>query len=109
MVTCPTSLKAVGLYSYRGADRDGSYCDSGAGIEWIMDYCKQPVSVFNIEAKGNITEFYWNFNKTVTGKNIGIIIPKLRNPGEIAGRISFFAPVSLLFFFVVMIIISLLI
>ena len=61
------------------------------------------------EAKGNITEFYWNFNKTVTGKNIGIIIPKLRNPGEIAGRISFFAPVSLLFFFVVMIIISLLI
>ena len=63
----------------------------------------------NREVKDNITEFYWNFNKTVTGKNIGVIIPKLRNPGEIAGRISFFAPVSLLFFFVVMIIISLLI
>ena len=72
------------------------------------DFPNRTIPPTKREEKSNITEFYWEFNKTVTGKNIGIIIPKLRNPGEIAGRISFFAPVSLLFFFVVMIIISLL-
>ena len=48
------------------------------------------------------TEFEWQFDKTVTGKNIGIIVPEETNPGERAARISFFAPISLLFFFVVM-------
>ncbi len=35
---------------------------------------------------------------------MGIDMPKVLNPGPIAGRISFFAPVSLLFFFVVLLI-----
>lgn len=48
------------------------------------------------------TAFEWKFDKAVTGKNIGIIVPKETNPGEIAARISLFAPISLLFFFVVM-------
>ena len=46
-------------------------------------------------------EFEWQFDKTVTGKNIGLIVPKEMIPGDIASRISFFAPISLLFFFVV--------
>ncbi|MCL2440522.1 MAG: inner membrane CreD family protein [Treponema sp.] len=44
----------------------------------------------------------WELNKTITGKNIGIIIPNKLNPGDIITRVSFFAPVSLLFFFVVL-------
>lgn len=44
----------------------------------------------------------WQLDQSVTGKDIGIIIPNKLNPGEIVTRVSFFAPVSLLFFFVVL-------
>ncbi|NQY74235.1 MAG: inner membrane CreD family protein [Candidatus Margulisbacteria bacterium] len=50
----------------------------------------------------------WDLDKAVTGKNIGLIIPSKLNPGDIVGRVSFFAPVSLLFFFVVLLIFSVL-
>ncbi len=53
-------------------------------------------------------ELIWNLDKSVTGKNIGLIIPGKLNPGDIVGRVSFFAPVSLLFFFVVLLIFSIL-
>jgi len=60
------------------------------------------------EQFGEKNEFIWQFDKTVSGKNIGLIVPKEKNPGEIAARISFFAPISLLFFFVVMMIFGIL-
>ena len=51
-------------------------------------------------------DLIWELNKTITGKNIGLIIPNKLNPGEIITRVSFFAPVSLLFFFVVLLMFS---
>ena len=51
-------------------------------------------------------DLIWDLNKTITGKNIGLIIPNKLNPGEIITRVSFFAPVSLLFFFVVLLMFS---
>jgi hypothetical protein len=51
-------------------------------------------------------ELSWRFNKSVTGKDIGIIIPNKLNPGAIVSRVTFFAPVSLLFFFIVLFVIS---
>lgn len=44
----------------------------------------------------------WSFDNTITGKDIGIVIPNNLNPGEITSRVSFFAPISLLFFFIVL-------
>ena len=52
--------------------------------------------------------FEWRFDQAVTGKNIGLVIPEELNPGNIASRIAFFAPVSLLFFFVVIMIFGIL-
>ncbi|MCL2295119.1 MAG: inner membrane CreD family protein [Spirochaetes bacterium] len=51
-------------------------------------------------------DLIWSFNRTITGRNIGLIIPNKLNPGEIITRVSFFAPVSLLFFFVVLLMFS---
>ena len=51
-------------------------------------------------------ELIWDLNKTITGKNIGLIIPNKLNPGGIITRVSFFAPVPLLFFFVVLLMFS---
>ncbi len=41
----------------------------------------------------------WAYGNVVSGRPISIVMPKPMNPGPLAYRIAFFAPVSLLFFF----------
>ncbi|HYI07709.1 MAG TPA: inner membrane CreD family protein [Thermoanaerobaculia bacterium] len=48
----------------------------------------------------------WKYNNLVTGYGIGMELPQKLQPGPLAGRISFFAPVSLLFFFFLIFIIT---
>ena len=48
----------------------------------------------------------WKYNNVVTGSGIGMTMPEKLQPGPLAGRISYFAPVSLLFFFFLMFIIT---
>ncbi len=48
----------------------------------------------------------WRYKDLVTGYQLGVEMPKKLDPGPIASRISFFAPVSLLFFFTVLFIVS---
>jgi inner membrane protein involved in colicin E2 resistance len=48
----------------------------------------------------------WKYNNLVTGSRIGMVMPEKLQPGPLAGRISYFAPVSLLFFFFLMFIIT---
>ncbi len=50
----------------------------------------------------------WTFETLAAGKRIGIDPPNLLNPGPVAARITFFAPVSLLFFLTVMVILGVL-
>jgi inner membrane protein involved in colicin E2 resistance len=50
----------------------------------------------------------WRFDSLVTGQKIGVDLPNKLNPGPVAARITFFAPVSLLFFFTVMVIVGVL-
>jgi hypothetical protein len=51
-------------------------------------------------------ELDWRFAKLITGLNVGLQMPEELNPGPLAGRITFFAPVSLLFFFFILFVIS---
>ncbi len=48
----------------------------------------------------------WAYRNLVSGFQIGIAMPEKVQPGPLAGRISYFAPASLLFFFFVIFIIS---
>jgi inner membrane protein involved in colicin E2 resistance len=48
----------------------------------------------------------WSYKNLVSGFQIGIAMPEKLQPGPLAGRISFFAPVSLFFFFFLMFIIT---
>jgi hypothetical protein len=50
----------------------------------------------------------WNYPDVIGAQAIGMAMPNLLNPGPVATRITFFAPVSLLFFFTVLIIVGLL-
>lgn len=58
------------------------------------------------EAEGAKLE--WTFNNLVTGQNIGLDLPNRLNPGPVAARITFFAPVSLLLFMTVLVILGML-
>lgn len=50
----------------------------------------------------------WDYKDLITGNGIGIEMPRKINPGPMAARISYFAPVSLGFFFFLIFVISLL-
>ena len=50
----------------------------------------------------------WQFDRLVTGQRIGMDLPNKQNPGPLAARITAFAPVSLLFFLAVMVILGVL-
>jgi hypothetical protein len=48
----------------------------------------------------------WNYKTLVTGDTIGMVIPYPPQPGPLAERITFWAPVALLFYFFVMLLIT---
>lgn len=48
----------------------------------------------------------WNFSQVVTGRGIGMLTPTRLQPGELAAEMAFSAPVSLLFFFVIIYVLS---
>jgi hypothetical protein len=48
----------------------------------------------------------WQFDNLVTGKRIGVDLPSRLNPGPLTSRVTFFAPISLLFFITVMVILG---
>jgi hypothetical protein len=48
----------------------------------------------------------WEFPDVIGAQGIGMAMPSVLNPGPVAARITFFAPVSLLFFFTVLLILG---
>jgi hypothetical protein len=48
----------------------------------------------------------WSFANLISGRSIGMALPQKLNPGPFAARVTFFAPVSLLFFLTVMVIVG---
>ncbi|HTG91521.1 MAG TPA: inner membrane CreD family protein [Pyrinomonadaceae bacterium] len=48
----------------------------------------------------------WSYNNLLSGYQIAMAMPEKIQPGPLAGKISFFAPVSLFFFFFLMLIIT---
>jgi hypothetical protein len=57
---------------------------------------------------GNGRRLEWTFASLVTGQAVGVDLPAKTNPGPLAARITFFAPVSLLFFTSVLVILGVL-
>ena len=48
----------------------------------------------------------WTYRSLLSGYQIAMVMPEKLQPGPLAGKISFFAPVSLFFFFFLMLIIT---
>jgi hypothetical protein len=64
-----------------------------------VDFADGSASPTQKKALGKGWELTWAYGNVVSGRPISLVMPKPMNPGPLAYRIAFFAPVSLLFFF----------
>lgn len=67
-----------------------------------IDFPENTLSPSSKTRIGNGWELQWSFTNLLTGSKLGIDMPKKPSPGHLASQMSFFAPISLLFFFFVL-------
>lgn len=73
-----------------------------------IDFPGGTISPSSKTREGNGWRLAWRFDSLVTGQKLGMDPPRPTNPGPLAARITFFAPVALLFFFTVMVVLGVL-
>jgi len=71
-----------------------------------FDFPENSLSPTEKSSRGKGWELKWDYQNLVSGFNIALKMPQKLQPGPLAGRISYFAPVSLFFFFFVVFILS---
>lgn len=71
-----------------------------------IDFPDNSLSPTEKRETSNGWDLTWYSRNLVSGYQIAMVMPEKLQPGPLAGRISFFAPVSLFFFFFIMLIIT---
>jgi len=71
-----------------------------------FDFPENSLSPTEKSSTGKGWELKWDYQNLVSGFNIALKMPQKLQPGPLAGRISYFAPVSLFFFFFLVFILS---
>ena len=71
-----------------------------------FDFPDNSLSPTEKRQTANGWELEWNYENLVSGFDIALKMPQKLQPGPLAGRISYFAPVSLFFFFFLVFILS---
>jgi inner membrane protein involved in colicin E2 resistance len=71
-----------------------------------IDFPDNTLSPTGKQAVSGGWELTWAYRNLLSGFQIGMVMPQKLQPGPLAGQISFFAPVSLLFYFFVLFIIT---
>jgi len=114
-----TSVPIEVAYRSRGLD-DWTYAFRDQGVGQVRDFSLAMTTDFDdvdfpagtlsptervpSAAAGELIT--WRFDNLVTGRRIGVDLPEKLNPGPLTQRVTFFAPVSLLFFLTVMVILG---
>jgi inner membrane protein involved in colicin E2 resistance len=71
-----------------------------------IDFPDNTLSPTAKQQTGNGWDLTWSYRSLLSGLQIGITMPERLQPGPLTARISFFAPVSLFFFFFLMFMIT---
>jgi len=116
-VTVEASYRSQGLdqWMYRFAQNDESGKVSEVRnfrLEMSTDFSDidfplDTVSPMRKERTADGWQLVWEYGRLISGVNIGMSMPQKLQPGPLAGQISLFAPVSLFFFILVMLVIAL--
>ena len=71
-----------------------------------IDFPDNTISPSEKHQTANGWDLNWAYKNLLSGYQIAMVMPEKLQPGPLAGKISFFAPVSLFFFFFIMFIIT---
>ena len=71
-----------------------------------IDFPENTLSPTTKQQNTNGWDLTWDYRNLVSGYEIGMAMPEKLQPGPLAGQISYFAPVSLFFFFFVIFLIT---
>src|SRR6202008_4648402 len=71
-----------------------------------IDFPDNTLSPSEKTETGSGWDLNWSYRSLLSGYQIAMVMPEKLQPGPLAGKISFFAPVSLFFFFFLMLIIT---
>ncbi len=95
------------------ADGDGKEISQARDFHLLVktdfsgfDFPDNSLSPTEKRQTANGWELEWNYQNLVSGFDIALKMPQKLQPGPLAGRISYFAPVSLFFFFFLVFILS---
>ncbi len=107
--------------SYKSRGRDRWTFAPGQGVTLIRDFHLSVTTDFDDldfpadgmspskkQRFGSGWKLDWNFTNTISGRSLAVVTPQRRQPGELAAELSNSAPISLMFFFGVMFVLSLL-
>lgn len=101
--------RGMGTWTYRfGGDGVQSARDFSLGMTTnftAIDFPPQTLLPTAEEARKNGWQLEWRYATLVTGNGIGMTFPYPLQPGPVAERITFWAPVALFFYFFVMLVI----
>ena len=67
-----------------------------------IDYPEDSLSPSEAQPSEKGMTITWEAEDLITGQALGVVVPAKLNPGPLSSRITFFAPVCLLFFFVLL-------
>lgn len=91
-------------WQYRMAEGSTRITDFHLSVETDFDEVDFPVGTVSPTEHRETSEGWrgqWDFDSSIASRPIGIEMPQRLNPGPLAARITFFAPVGMLFFFFV--------
>jgi len=110
-LTIHIAYKSRGLNTWRYSFSDGITTVKNFSLKAVTDFSEydfpqQTISPSAKTAAQNGWMLEWTFNNLVSDFDIGVQMPTKLNPGPLASRMSYFAPVSLLFFFTTLIVLG---
>jgi inner membrane protein involved in colicin E2 resistance len=119
IIRVPAGKTVVLHAGYRSQGLDTWQYDFGQGVSQVRNFTLNmhtnfkdidfPENTLSPTAKhetGSGWDLTWSYKNLISGYEIGMAMPERLQPGPLAGKISYFAPVSLFFFFFLIFIIT---
>ena len=102
--------RGTSSWTYRPASSGGAVVKDFALELWTstagIDFAPGSISPSAAGPEGRGWHGRWEFKSLVASAPISVELPQKLNPGPLAARITFFAPVSLLFYFFVVVLLA---
>lgn len=101
--------RGMDTWSYAPTNEVGSLEDFSLHVTTDFDAIDFPAGAMSPSEKARTGDGWlldWTFTRALTGRSIGLVMPNHVQPGELAASLSFSAPISLFFFFLVLFVLA---